>query len=182
MEQTCVTCGELKPLDRFPQTKSNKTGKNYWRHQCKACGEAVRAVKRKADLQRINAVRKKWRDAHPGHNRSNHKAWRDRNREHVNRESKLADMRRRYGMSPTDVEAMSIAQKGLCAACGGPPDDQRPLMIDHDHITGAVRGMLCNSCNLTLGRSRESVIRLSGLITYLERFRSEATIDIRKVG
>jgi len=172
-QQTCVRCGELKSLEKFPKTKSKNTGKEYRRHQCQKCSETIKAARTKANQAHVNTVRKQWRDAHPGHNRANHKRWRDRNRAHVNEYGRLAEIRRSYRMTPEDVVAMSNSQGGLCAACGGPPDDERSLMIDHDHVTGAVRGLLCNSCNLTLGRSKESLTRLSGLVSYLVRFQGE---------
>ena len=172
MEQTCLKCGELKPLDKFPKTKSKTTGKEYRRHQCKACGEAARTLWRRANVAHVNAVRKRWRETSPVYkaNRNiKHKSWRDRNRKHVRQYRRANEIKRLYGMTSADVASMSATQGGVCASCGGPPDDQRPLMVDHDHATGAVRGLLCNSCNLTLGRSKESLHRLRSLILYLER-------------
>jgi len=181
MEQACVKCGATKPLDEFPKTKSKTTGKEYRRHQCKACGEAARTLWRRANASHIAAVRKHWRDTSPvyrANRKAKHKAWRDKNRAHVNRASKLGDLRRRYGLTPAAIAEMVNRQGGVCAACGGPPDDQRPLMVDHDHATGAVRGLLCNSCNLTLGRSRESHHRLRSLLLYLERYATTGLIRI----
>lgn len=40
------------------------------------------------------------------------------------------------------------------------------LHIDHDHETGAVRGMLCSGCNTSLGQLREDVARIRGLAEY----------------
>lgn len=43
------------------------------------------------------------------------------------------------------------------------------LCIDHDHITGRVRGILCRTCNLTLGRMNEDTKRLYKMISYLNK-------------
>jgi hypothetical protein len=51
-----------------------------------------------------------------------------------------------------------------CAACHSTDN----LCIDHCHQTGQVRGVLCNTCNLTLGRLHEDTQVLANLITYLE--------------
>jgi hypothetical protein len=42
------------------------------------------------------------------------------------------------------------------------------LHVDHDHKTGKVRGLLCNTCNTSLGLLSEDKNRITGLITYLE--------------
>ncbi|MFE2712220.1 endonuclease domain-containing protein [Streptomyces mirabilis] len=57
---------------------------------------------------------------------------------------------------------MLAKQAGLCAICRTVPELQRantrtgrrwtPFHVDHDHATGAVRGLLCTPCNTTLGR------------------------------
>lgn len=77
-------------------------------------------------------------------------------------------LRLKYGIGIADVEAMLRQQEGRCAICR---TDQRPerFHVDHDHKTGAVRAMLCLSCNALLGHSRENVLVLLTAIDYLER-------------
>ena len=64
----------------------------------------------------------------------------------------LRGIRRRYGLTREQWEAMLVAQGGLCAICGGPP----PLDVDHSHETGKVRGLLCRSCNRGLGMLKDN--------------------------
>ncbi len=52
------------------------------------------------------------------------------------------------------MNAMLEAQQGKCAICGR---DDVPLVVDHNHATGKVRGMLCNQCNTMIGYCRESI-------------------------
>jgi hypothetical protein len=73
-------------------------------------------------------------------------------------------LKRRYGIGSDDVEAMIEAQGGLCAICGEAP----PAHVDHDHGTGAVRGILCFNCNGGLGQFRDRVDILRNAIEYLE--------------
>lgn len=47
-------------------------------------------------------------------------------------------------------EEMLKAQNGVCAICQQ-PQARQSLAIDHNHKTGAIRGLLCNACNLRLG-------------------------------
>jgi hypothetical protein len=76
-------------------------------------------------------------------------------------------LRRRYGIGRREVDAMILAQGGVCAACKVDP----PQHVDHDHETGAVRGMLCSPCNQALGNVRDDVNRMRGLVDYLRRSR-----------
>jgi len=69
-----------------------------------------------------------------------------------------------YGVTPAEYRLLYVAQKGRCWICrtarGIHPDDpkahgSRRLAIDHDHVTGAVRGLLCSggdkTCNRIIG-------------------------------
>lgn len=81
-------------------------------------------------------------------------------------------LRRLYGIGAKEYDALSSAQSGLCRIClNPPPPDQRGLVVDHCHATGAVRGLLCNNCNALLGMAADDVARLRNAIDYLERSR-----------
>lgn len=70
---------------------------------------------------------------------------------------------------------MLSAQGDLCAICGkqatgtgtrgGPPR----FHVDHDHVTGKVRGLLCGGCNIGLGGFRDSKSNLISAVSYLGR-------------
>jgi hypothetical protein len=74
-------------------------------------------------------------------------------------------LKRRYGITAADYDAMVEAQGGLCALCR----ERAPEHVDHDHVTGAVRGVLCSCCNQGLGNFRDSVASLRAAVDYLER-------------
>jgi hypothetical protein len=57
---------------------------------------------------------------------------------------------RKYGITDLDYARALIAQAGCCAICGT-GCWIRSLNIDHDHITGHVRGLLCTPCNIGIG-------------------------------
>lgn len=65
---------------------------------------------------------------------------------------------------------MVAAQNGVCAICGNGETSkrQRSLSVDHDHETGAVRGLLCNRCNPMLGYARDDIAILQAAISYLQ--------------
>jgi len=64
-------------------------------------------------------------------------------------------------------EAQLARQGGGCAVCGASPGARR-LHTDHDHLTGACRGLLCWTCNAMIGRAREDVNRLNVAGVYLK--------------
>lgn len=61
------------------------------------------------------------------------------------------------------------AQSGLCAICGAAAQTGARLNIDHDHLTGAIRGLLCRSCNWGLGHFRDNVETMAAAIDYLRQ-------------
>jgi hypothetical protein len=57
---------------------------------------------------------------------------------------------------------------GRCEICGRLEDDDCGLLcIDHDHGSGAVRGLLCRKCNAAIGQMGDSVEMLERAIAYL---------------
>jgi hypothetical protein len=75
----------------------------------------------------------------------------------------------RKGLS--EVEKFYVIEHdGVCEICGGPPTGRtKRLSIDHDHATGAFRGMLCGHCNTGLGMFKDNPILLEKAIYYLNR-------------
>lgn len=59
-------------------------------------------------------------------------------------------------------------QRNRCAICNHRPQHLRELVIDHNHRTGQVRGLLCSKCNTALGLFRDSPDVLDAAIEYLE--------------
>lgn len=78
----------------------------------------------------------------------------------------------RFGITQAEYDGMLAAQGGRCAACGnvetamGNHGDVKALAVDHDHQTGAVRGLLCQGCNITLGVLGDDPDRLVALAAY----------------
>jgi hypothetical protein len=63
-----------------------------------------------------------------------------------------------YGISKEQYETLLKAQNGACACCHEVPasTSMHPdLVVDHDHRTGAVRGLLCARCNHVLGSLKD---------------------------
>lgn len=74
----------------------------------------------------------------------------------------------KYGISVEDFKAMSAAQGGACLVCGV----VGPLVVDHCHSSGVVRGLLCRVCNLGIGHMKDDPERLRAAADYLEARRA----------
>jgi hypothetical protein len=62
-----------------------------------------------------------------------------------------------------------MLQQRQCEACGVRFSDDSEKRIDHRHSDGAVRGILCDRCNTTLGKCEESPAILMGICRYLSQ-------------
>jgi hypothetical protein len=94
---------------------------------------------------------KKWRAANKEHLRAYGKSWRQKNPDKQAAKARRQRLRRLYGLTVAQYEAMFVEQGGVCAICRGPSHGPRPLAVDHDHVSGAVRALLCDDCNKKLG-------------------------------
>jgi hypothetical protein len=79
------------------------------------------------------------------------------------------NIKRRYGISRQEWEAMFDLQGRACAICRTTETGNWNWATDHCHATGIVRGILCGHCNMGLGYFKDRVVKLSSGITYLER-------------
>ena len=84
-------------------------------------------------------------------------------------------LKRYYGMSVETFNVMLAAQNGVCAVCHQPETGKnasgelRPLSVDHNHETGAIRGLLCTQCNYMIGHCRENRDYLLAAVKYLDK-------------
>lgn len=75
--------------------------------------------------------------------------------------------RAELGVTVAEYDRLLAAQGGGCAICGNPPKSRR-LDVDHDHRTGATRGLLCHACNRGLSYFRDNARSLWRAGDYLE--------------
>lgn len=86
---------------------------------------------------------------------------------------------RKFGVTVDDYEARLEQQGGVCGICGERCDTGRRLAVDHDHDTGAIRGLLCRGCNTGLGNLKDRPDLLASALIYLsEHGRALETEDV----
>jgi len=64
-------------------------------------------------------------------------------------------------------EAEEVWKRARCDICGR---TGIKMVVDHDHKTGKIRGLLCYNCNLAIGNAFDDIARLMAMIRYLETY------------
>lgn len=136
----CACCGEDKPLECFPKDPRMALGR---RSYCRPC---TRKKKREARLRKV-AREPGWEQERSAQRWANMSA----EERYFYRISKPSQR----GLSRDAFYDMLAAQGGACPICernivlrfGAPV----LFVVDHDHVTGETRGILCNKCNLAIG-------------------------------
>lgn len=78
---------------------------------------------------------------------------------------------RRYGLTPDEADQLRMRGCDICGRHGDAAASRwHQLSIDHDHVTGAVRGVLCHGCNVAIGHFREDPDIMRAAIRYLLDF------------
>lgn len=85
---------------------------------------------------------------------------------HYREVERARQMRNRYGLSKDQYMQLLADQCWSCAIC----NSTVPLLVDHNHRTGQVRGLLCRTCNSALGMLRDEAVLASKAADYLKRF------------
>lgn len=140
----CNKCLTVKPLTDFFKDKANKTDGHY--SICKVCKQTATMQWRTANIDKYNAAQR-------GYNRKHYPKMR----------------LQRYDLTPEQHANMLFEQKGVCAICSKPPKGKRPLIVDHRHSDGKVRGLLCYGCNRAL-HVLESIDLLAKAQEYLKTY------------
>lgn len=141
--KVCGKCGCVRPVEAFHRDASRSDSRHPY---CKACRAELHQANREAALARmaLRAVLKREAD-------------RDRR------------LQARYGITAAQLDAQRKTQGYRCAICGAHEDQlPRGLFVDHDHLSGWLRGLLCHSCNAGIGLFEDSPEKLWAAIKYLQ--------------
>lgn len=105
---------------------------------------------------------KRWRNVGSGIN--------EKEKQRITKYRKNHHFKSRYGITYDDYQVLLNKQNWVCAICGGKTQQKNGLIslnVDHDHVTGKVRGLLCFNCNTSLGKFKDDVNLLKKAINYL---------------
>lgn len=160
--KNCRVCGELKFVAEFPAGPSCKGGSA---HECVECFSIRHLKWRRDNAAHVrNRARQTMRNLRSRHDKDKQAA--------IARKSRL---KTKYGMSPEDVNLMRSAQSNKCLICteefSKTAWGRRAAIIDHDHVTKKVRGILCSNCNRGLGMFSDNPEIMQAAISYLKKSR-----------
>jgi len=150
----CANCEEYKDLSDFSPSKDKAFGVNSW---CKICVAQVKNTRYTLEKARAEHL---WRV---------------------------------YGLTIEEYEKILTDQNGLCACCGRSEtrragrkkrSENVPMLhVDHCHMTGRIRGLLCSACNQALGLLGEDPYRIEALLHYVEeRVLKSSSNDVKFAG
>ena len=74
---------------------------------------------------------------------------------------------KKYGISGDEFRTIVEKQGIKCPICN--KTIKKNLSVDHNHVTGEIRGIICNNCNLAIGNAEDSPSRLRAMADYLEK-------------
>ena len=128
------------------------------------------------NISKKAAYRKKWRDANKEHIKEYDRLYREKNKEVLNSKRREANSYSRkvnllkYNLTEKDYENMLKNQNESCLGCNihYTKTSKQRLHVDHCHVTGKVRGLLCHNCNTALGLIKENLVTLNNLIFYIK--------------
>jgi hypothetical protein len=129
--------------------------------------ETHREERRKTD--------RKWKESHPEQVNAAKRRWYGKHAERCLETARKSSYKLKYGITVETYEQLLREQAGVCAICGGKPENRR-LSVDHDHTTGLVRGLLCRKCNSAIGYMSDSLVKLQRATRYLERMNHEEPV------
>jgi diketogulonate reductase-like aldo/keto reductase len=106
----------------------------------------------RANLEKVKARHKKWREDNP--------------------DKVMTNNLKRYGLTYDEYWHMAATQGNMCAVCKKVETVQvkgkvARLGVDHNHTTGTVRKLLCARCNTVIGLVEEDVLLLESMVAYI---------------
>jgi len=141
--KTCTHCKEAKPREAFHARRGARDGLSSWCKDCKR--EQQRSLYDDPQYLKASIARLQ--------------AW-------TRRKHHARYTRGKHGLTIEEAR-IRVNEAGCCALCSS----RDTLRIDHDHSTGAIRGVLCNKCNLGLGMFKDDPEVLEAAAHYVRSAR-----------
>lgn len=159
MTKFCNKCKQFKLLNDYYKDNTRKCGVQH------ACKECQNKFKKSSEGQKI--VKKyNYSDKNKERRKAINKT------EKGKLATKNSNLKKFYGITLNDYNEILFKQGNRCLICDTTnPGIKGSFHVDHCHKTGKIRGLLCQECNLGLGKFKDNVSFLQSAISYLEKHR-----------
>jgi len=152
MTKLCPKCNTVKNFSEF--SKDNRRADRLF-YTCKTCANAYSKNRYESDKKRF------CEDSKRRHNLDKSK-------------HKNSCLKKSYGIDLFQYKELLARQGGVCAIClqkeniiDSRTKEFKQLSVDHDHVSGKVRGLLCHNCNRAIGLLKDDVNKLQRALEYL---------------
>lgn len=162
LEKLCHRCNQILPIIAFRFRSGIRRHRR--RATCHECNKRLSREYMRANPEKRRAIKQRAMAKHG---------------ERYRQLSRIANWRKlwiRRGFDPDEVEKFRQKHKGFCDICGEPSTELEKLVVDHQHNTLLLRGMLCSKCNLALGLFADNPLILKSAIKYLKRAQKKLSV------
>lgn len=146
--RVCTKCSESKPEDDYYKPRDS------WCKDCRRAAMRARTAERGDEINARRRARLIEDPEYAARKRVGDKSYWTPQR------IKARNVRQSYGITVEEYDRLMALP---CGCCGGLAQH-----LDHDHVTGAIRGPLCAGCNLMLGHAKDDPDRLRAGAAYIE--------------
>lgn len=176
--KTCSKCSEKLPITNFYR---NSQSYDNHRPDCKKCLNSLQQLYYNKNSDTIKERVKKYRNKNSRKIKDYRKKYYLANKEKLKEQAKdryfnrggkdnsrNAKLQKAYNISLDEYNTIFAEQGNCCAICRRQKcKTGKSMAVDHCHVTGKIRGILCANCNRSLGVLGESIEILTNMISYL---------------
>ena len=156
---------EYKERSRQKNREKLNEKKKQYRLENKESIKKYKEQYRLENKERISDRQKQYHLQNREKLKEKRKQYRLENRDKI----KHNQLKRKYNITLDDYEKTLQDQNGSCAICFVKVEEQKNnvLVVDHNHLTGEVRGLLCSNCNSAIGLLKERQEVIQNALKYL---------------
>lgn len=136
---------------------------------------------RSKNTNNIKNKSKSWRENNKDYDKQRKQEWYQKNKERVKIQGEMwrennkpqttnRHLQKTYGITLTQYNELLKKQNECCAICSRPSKElKKRLGVDHNHMNGKIRGLLCHECNCGLGYFKDTSSLLLQAASYLDK-------------
>lgn len=151
-KKRCSVCEKSRPISAYYRLSSSRSG---YQSSCKACAKMRYQQRYASNPELFRKRQRDWQRRNP-----------ERHKQHCRRKREAAKAKK-FGLTRNEFLVIRARRDrgGNCPICKQPVEK---FVIDHDHVTGRIRGLICERCNFALGDFKDNPELIRRAIEYLQ--------------